>query len=72
MMYYKNLEVRSFKEVREDTETRRERCHRLNFDATEQEWYELRRHAELAGCSLVELVGAAVRLWMDSAKQANA
>lgn len=65
---YFGLTVRSFAEVRDDKQTRTERNHRLNLGVTQDEYSILRRHAEAAGCSLVELVGAAVRLWMSEAR----
>lgn len=71
MTYYRGLEVRSYKEVREDHETRKARSHRVNIDLTEDEWFVCRRHAEIAQCSLVELLGAAVRAWMESCERGS-
>lgn len=64
---YFGLTVRSFAEVRDDKQTRTDRNHRLNLDVTQDEYSILRRHAEAAGCSLVELVGGCVRLWLSEA-----
>lgn len=64
MSKYRGLTVRTFAEVRKDAETRDERRHRVNMDATVSEYHVLRRHAEAAGCSNIELLGAIVRQWI--------
>jgi hypothetical protein len=64
MCKYKGLTVRTFADVRKDTETREARKHRVNMDATVSEYLTLRRHAEAAGCSNIELIGAIVRQWI--------
>lgn len=61
---YKGLTVRTFAEVRDDAETRQARNKRVNMDATVSEYLALRRHAEAAGCSNIELIGAIVRQWI--------
>lgn len=65
---YKGLTVRTFAEVRDDAETRQARNKRVNMDATFDEYFALRRHAEAAGCSMIELIGACVREWMKKAE----
>lgn len=66
---YKGLTVRTFAEVRDDAETRQARNKRVNMDATFDEYFALRRHAEAAGCSMIELIGACVREWLKKAKR---
>lgn len=62
---YTNLNVRTYKEVRDAPELTKSRSRRVNIDLTEDEWLVIRRHADSARCSMAELLGAIVRKWMS-------